>query len=693
MRPDILNPLFADLTGLKGVGPKVALKIERVAGPAPIDLCWLLPTGIVDRTYKPTVADARSGEICTIQVTVDKHQEPPTRRLPYKVRAFDGTGFLTLVFFHGNKDYLKRTLPEGEERLISGKVERFNNEIQMVHPDFIADPEKENELPSFERIYPLTEGLSLKTLRSAIDQTLGLIPTLPEWHDPHLMAQQRWPDFKTALLSVHAPEHQTDLSPETPTRQRLAYDEILAQQLALSIVRQKMTTPRGRALAPRTDLLNKFLRELPFPLTGDQRKAIDEIKANLAQDNRMIRLLQGDVGAGKTVVALAAIITAIDAGVQTAFMSPTEILAQQHLKTAIDLLGPLDIGIGYLSGRATAAQRRQVHEDLRTGKIQLLIGTHALFQDDVVFHDLGLAVIDEQHRFGVHQRMILSEKGRHADMLVMTATPIPRTLALTLYGDMDVTILKEKPKGRKDIITRALPLERIDDTVAHLARSLREGHAAFWVCPLVDESEVLDITAATERFDHLNTIFPDKVGLVHGRLSADEKDKALKDFIDGNTKILVATTVIEVGVDIPHANIMVIEQAERFGLAQLHQLRGRVGRGRDQGSCLLLYQGPLGETAKARLNILRQTNDGFLIAEEDLRLRGVGDLLGTRQSGVPLFRLADLDAHRDYLAMAHDDARLILDKDPDLENDRGHALRNLLYLFRQDEKIRMLRSG
>ncbi|HEX9447059.1 MAG TPA: ATP-dependent DNA helicase RecG, partial [Dongiaceae bacterium] len=554
----------------------------------------------------------------------------------------------------------------------------------------VEDLEK---LQRLEPVYPLTTGLPAKTLRKAIAAALERAPALPEWIDPGVIQRESWPSWRAALVSLHNPEATADLAPQAKSRMRLAYDELLANQLALALVRQHNRHLTGRASRGDGGLRAKVLATLPYQLTGSQQQAIAEIAADMATDNRMLRLLQGDVGSGKTVVALLAMLIAVEAGGQAALLAPTDILARQHFAGLQPLAAAAGIELALLTGRDKGKAREAMLARLAEGEIKLIVGTHALVQEDVNFADLRLAVVDEQHRFGVQQRVALAAKGRGVDLLVMTATPIPRTLMLTGYGDIDVSRLTEKPPGRQPIATRTLPIERLDEVIEGVRRAISNGARVYWVCPLVDESELIDLAAATERHRHLQQIFGSEVGLVHGKQKAAERDHTMAAFAAGDIKVLVATTVIEVGVNIPEATVMVVEHAERFGLAQLHQLRGRVGRGSGKSSCLLLYQSPLGEIAKARLSILRESEDGFRIAEEDLRLRGGGELLGNRQSGLPEFRLADLGAHGDLLAMARDDAKLILDRDPNLLSPRGEALRTLLYLFQRDAMIKTLRSG
>ncbi len=693
MRPSILNPLFSSVTVLPGVGPRMAARLEKVAGPLLLDLCWHLPSGIIDRSHQPTIAEAKDDELATLTVTVDQHIEPRTRKLPYKVRCRDDTGFLTLTYFHPQKDYLIRTLEPEKRYLVSGRVQDYRGEKQIVHPDLIVPEEKQDETNLIQPVYPSTEGLFQKTIAKAIEGTLEALPELPEWHDQTVIDSRGWREWRASLVHAHTPKTEAELSPADPARHRLAYDELLANQLALMIIREHAQPLDVRPIKTRGSLLAKVFKQLPFELTGDQRQAIRDIRLDLADPRQMTRLLQGDVGSGKTMVALAAMVDVVDGGRQAALMVPTEILARQHIETITSLTLESGLRSALLTGSVKGKERKEILEDLENGSIDILVGTHALFQEGVKFRDLGIAIVDEQHRFGVHQRLRLSEKGRSINMLVMTATPIPRTLALTLYGDMDVSRIEEKPAGRKPITTSAVPLERIEDVVASVGKSVADGNAVYWVCPLVEESDVITGTAAETRFNHLKSVFGPSVGLMHGRLSAEEKDAAIRAFRSGETQILVATTVIEVGVDVPHANIIVIEHAERFGLAQLHQLRGRVGRGSKASSCLLLYKSPLGDTAKRRLDVMRRSNDGFLIAEEDLKIRGTGDVLGSRQSGQPFFRLASLDHHLELLQMASDDARLILQRDPNLTSERSQALRMLLYLFRHDESMKYLRSG
>ncbi|MDJ0929648.1 ATP-dependent DNA helicase RecG [Breoghania sp.] len=699
MRPPLLDPLFAEATTLTGIGPKVEKLLKGLLGVNERevrvgDLLFHLPHSIIDRRRQPGIAGAPEGAIVTLKVLIDHHQAAPTSsRAPYKVYANDDTGEIQLVFFHARRDWLEKTLPVGETRYVSGKVEWFNGRPQMIHPDHMVDEEAFAEMPLIEPVYPMTAGLSPKTLQKAITAALDLLPVLPEWLDEAHLAREHWSDFDEALRTVHRPEDPKDIDPASPNVARLAYDEYLASQLALTMVRSHMRKTAGVARQASGALKAKILAALPFELTPGQTQAIADIEGDLAAPTRMLRLVQGDVGAGKTVVALIAMAGVVEAGGQAAMMAPTELLARQHLRAIDPLCEAAGIKAALLTGKAKPAERRAILEGLESGEIDILVGTHALFQAGIEFKDLALAVVDEQHRFGVHQRLALQSKGHGVDVLVMTATPIPRTLVLTYFGDMEVSQLPDKPAGRLPIETRSISLDRLSDVVDGLKRALTSKQKVYWVCPLVEESDVIELTAAEERYATLKQVFGDQVNLVHGRMSAAEKDAAMQDFKDGRTRILVATTVIEVGVDVSDANIIVIEHAERFGLAQLHQLRGRVGRGDKQSTCLLLYKGPLGETAKARLTIMREINDGFLIAEEDLRLRGEGEILGTRQSGLPGFRIAQIETHGGLMETARADARLILANDPDLIGPRGQALRVLLYIFGRDEAIRLLRAG
>ena len=698
LRPSVLDPLFAAVTTLPGIGPRLAKLIARAAGEKVVDLLWHLPSGLVDRRFSPKVGDAPPGKIATLTVEVLAHAPPPprNRRVPYRITCADDTGRIALVFFHAHADYLERTLPIGEKRVISGKVELFDGQRQMTHPDHVVPLNAASDVKKIEPVYPLTEGLSPKTLAKAITASLGKTTELDEWLDPAYIEREGWPNWRAALNQAHNPDSSEALDPNSIARQRLAFDELLSNQLALALVRLKTRKRRGRSLSGNGVLRGKVEAALPYTLTRAQTHALAEIDKDMAGEFRMLRLLQGDVGSGKTIVALFAMVTAVESGSQAAFMAPTEILSQQHFNTLEPLCTAVGVRIERLTARTKGQTRKKVLEDIASGSVQIIVGTHALFQKDVAFKDLAVAIIDEQHRFGVHQRLELTSKGNGTDVLVMTATPIPRTLTLTAYGDMDVSRLDEKPPGRMPVDTRLVNLDRLSEILDAIARAVDKGDKIYWVCPLVEDSEKIDLAAAEERFAILRARLEDKVTLVHGKMKPTEKDEAMERFAstapDG-AQVLVATTVIEVGVDVPDATIMVIEHAERFGLAQLHQLRGRVGRGGKAGTCLLLYSGPPTETAKARLNKMRETDDGFLIAEEDLRLRGGGEVLGTRQSGLPDFRLADLTVHGDLLAAARDDAKLIVNRDPDLQQPRGKALRTLLYLFEQDEAVRTLRSG
>jgi ATP-dependent DNA helicase RecG len=693
-RPFDLDPLFRPLGILPGIGPRLGALMEKlVGGPKVLDLLWHKPIDFVDRRFAPKIADAPDGRVVTIEVTIEKYMPNARRNLPFRVRCHDETGQMSLVFFNANKGWIEKQLPLGAERVVSGRIEYYQGLPQMVHPDAIGTPEERASIETIEPIYPLTQGITNKTVRKAMQGALGFIVKLPEWQDPAYHSRHQWPLWHDAMRALHNPADPKDLNPLTPARARLAYDELLANQLTLALVRHRQRRSNGRQFQTGGPLRDAVIKALPFELTGAQKRSIAEIDADMADPSQMLRLLQGDVGSGKTIVACLAMLNAVASGAQAAMMAPTEILARQHYESLKPFLEAAGIRYVILTGRDKGKAREVLLQQIRNGAAQIVLGTHAIFQEGVEFADLGMAVIDEQHRFGVHQRLMLSSKGEGTDVLVMTATPIPRTLTLTAYGDMDVSKLDEKPPGRKAIETLLIPQDKMDDMTDGLARKIKDGARVYWVCPLVEESELIDLAAAEERYDILKQRFGERTGLIHGRLKPQEKDEVMAKFAAGELDILVATTVIEVGVNVPEATIMVIEHAERFGLSQLHQLRGRVGRGGDQSYCFLLYYGPLGETAKERLSIMRQTEDGFLIAEKDLQLRGAGDLLGVRQSGMPTFRLADLAVHGELLAAARDDARLIIDKDPQLKSERGKALVTLLYLFERDQAIQYLRSG
>jgi ATP-dependent DNA helicase RecG len=700
MRPNLLNPLFASIMSLPGIGPRVEKLYRRLFGrndepPRIVDLLFHLPTGTIDRRARPKLRDVVPGTLVTVEVTVDRHRPPPPgrSRAPYLIYASDDTNDIVLTYFNAHRDYLQRLFPVGEKRYVSGTTALYDGVLQMVHPDRVVDEAGFKQLPLVEPVYPLTEGLGLGQVRKAVDAALTKLPQLPEWQDAPWLAARRWPAFADALRTLHRPGVPHDVQPDGAAWSRLAFDEFLAGQLALALVRAHARRQGGHRNVGDGSMRAKISDALPYSLTPSQTRAVADIVADLGKPQRMLRLLQGDVGSGKTVVALLAAAAVIEAGRQAALMTPTEVLARQHLKTMAPLAAAAGIRLAILTGRERGREREQMLDRLARGELDLLVGTHALFQDEVVFKDLALAIVDEQHRFGVHQRLALARKGEAVDVLVLTATPIPRTLVLTYFGDMDISELREKPAGRLPVDTRTVPLGRIADVVAAVGRALERGERVYWVCPLVEESEVTDLAAAEDRFAALKQRFGPAVDLIHGRLKGAEKDAAMARFAAGETRLLVATTVIEVGVDVPEATVMVVEHAERFGLAQLHQLRGRIGRGSGRSTCLLLYKAPLGETAKARLAIMRETEDGFRIAEEDLRLRGEGDLLGTRQSGVPGFRVARIDVHAALLEPARQDAALILARDPGLTTLRGEALRHLLYLFERDEAIRLLRAG
>ena len=686
MRPELLNPLFAEIEALKGVGAGLVKPLAKLGLARVVDLLFHLPTGLIARQRVARLDDATSGNHIIIEVTpVDYKQGAP--RGPFRIHAVDAQGdYLTLTYFGGGGGYARKLLPLGEAKLVSGRLELYGQERQIVHPDHVLPPAEADKLPASEAIYPLSEGITARRLGQLAEQALARAPDLAEWIEPTLKAQRGWPGWKDAVTHIH---HSPS---DVAARERLAYDELFANQLALMLVRA--SSRRRRGLPLNGDGRLRGLLKLPYTPTGAQARTIREIEGDLQQATPMVRLLQGDVGSGKTLVALNALLIAVEAGTQGALLAPTEILARQHFETLKGLLGRLPINIAILTGRDKGRTREATLMGLADGSINILIGTHAIFQEAVTYKNLGLAVIDEQHRFGVAQRLLLTQKAAvPPHLLVMTATPIPRTLTLTHYGEMDVSRLDEMPPGRQPIDTRVMALGRIDEVVNGLARHIEGGGQGYWVCPLVEESETSDRAAAEARAASLKARFGERIGLIHGRMKGPEKDAVMERFARGDLAILVATTVIEVGVDVPNATLMIVEEAERFGLAQLHQLRGRVGRGSDRSVCLLLRGDTLSETARARLALMRETNDGFRIAEEDLRLRGAGEVLGTRQSGEAVFRLATPELTTSLVSTAADDARLLVDRDGGLEGERGRAARIALYLFERDGAVGLLRSG
>ncbi|KEP68280.1 ATP-dependent DNA helicase RecG [Thioclava dalianensis] len=693
-RPESLFPLFAGLETLAGIGEKTAKSFEPLGIAVPRDLLFTLPHSVIDRRPVPSVQGIASGTVVSVELRIDRHAPASGRGRPDRVFCHDGQIEVVLVFFHARGDWLAKQMPVGASRIVSGKLEIYDGVAQIVHPDHIVPPEQADDIARFEPIYPLTAGISQKVMTKAVRSALTLAPALGEWIDGPLKAREGWPDWHAALSAAHAPEGLSDVMGTSPARARLAYDELFAHQLTLALARRQARRKPGRATVATGVMSDKVLKSLPYRPTGAQTRAISEISADLASTRRMNRLLQGDVGSGKTLVAFMALLAAVEAGGQGVMMAPTEILARQHLEGLAPLAQAAGVRLDLLTGRDKGAERAAKLTDLAAGRIGILVGTHAVFQKDVQFHDLRLSVIDEQHRFGVAQRMELGAKGQAVDVLVMTATPIPRSLALAQYGDMDVSLLDEKPPGRQPVTTALVASERLSEVVAHLKRAVAEGRQAYWVCPLVEESERVDLISAEDRFRQLRAeLGDDVVGLVHGQMPPAEKDAAMADFVAGRRAVLVATTVIEVGVNVPNASIMVIERAESFGLAQLHQLRGRVGRGSAASTCLMIYQAPLSETGERRLRILRESEDGFRIAEEDLAMRGAGDVIGTAQSGLPRFRIADLERQAGLLAVAQSDARKLLLDDPELASARGKAARELLWLMGQDQAIRLKNIG
>ncbi|MFA7597081.1 MAG: ATP-dependent DNA helicase RecG [Novosphingobium sp.] len=685
MRPECLNPVFAETDSLDGVGPKLRKPLEKLGLNRLRDLAYHLPDRFVQRRAVGNLDEASVGEQIVIALTPTEHRSTSGRG-PYRVLAQDAAGNICALTYFGRASYTaKKQLPVGEMRWVAGRLDQYGQMLQIVHPDHVAEESSAMLGQLCEPVYALSEGLTQPRIAALVQQALGRLPELPEWIEPGLLAKMQWPVWRDALLLAHKAEHPA-------ARDRLAYDELLANSLALMLVRDANRSRKGTPLTGDNSLRAKL--DLPFPLTGAQQRSIREIEGDLAQGAPMLRLLQGDVGAGKTVVALEAMLLAVEAGAQAAMLAPTEILARQHYQTLRGLAAPTGVNIGLLTGRDKGKARESILMGLMDGSIDIVVGTHAIFQESVSYRNLALVVIDEQHRFGVGQRLMLTQKGKRTPhCLAMTATPIPRTLTLAQYGEMDVSRLDEMPPGRQPIDTRVIAADRLADVAAGVERHIASGQQAYWVCPMVRDSETEDLAAAEARYASLEARFGDAVVLVHGQLKPEIKDAAMERFASGDARVLVATTVIEVGVDVPNATLMVIEQAERFGLAQLHQLRGRVGRGSEKSVCLLLRGEHLSETARQRLGLMRETQDGFRLAEEDLKLRGGGELLGTRQSGDTPFNVANLEQIQRLLPLAHDDARLLVERDGGLSSPRGEAARILLYLFERDWGVQLLRGG
>ena len=685
MRPKILYSLFSNIISIKGIGPKYAKLIERLCGKYLVDLIFHKPAAYIDRRNNPKICDLKNDTIATLIVKIDSHTPAFNKRMPYRITCSDESGQISIVYFNMRGPYIKKILPIGSKRVISGKIETYKDSFQMTHPHHIADIKEFDKIKSIECIYPLTAGLTSRSIQKAINSSLEITDELPEWIPESVLKNNKWISWSKSVRKLHNPDKIYE-NHSSPHLERLVFDELLSHQLTIRLIKNKINKIKGNKLEQKGILTEKLKTLLDFKLTNDQIKSIDEISDDLNSENKMLRLLQGDVGSGKTIVALFSILQSIENSKRSVLMAPTELLAEQHFNTINMYANELGLSCSLI----TSSTRKNHNFDS-----DILIGTHALFQESVEFVDIGIVVIDEQHKFGVHQRILLSEKvGNECDILLMTATPIPRTLELASYGDMDISKIHEKPKNRKNIITKSVNINKVEDLKLALRKKIKNNEKIYWVCPLVDDSEKLALQSVNSRLSDLRNYFNEgEVDMVHGQMSQDQKNKIMENFSSGNTKILIATSVIEVGIDDPDATVMIIENAERYGLSQLHQLRGRVGRGKNQSSCILLFYGPLSETAKRRITIMKETNDGFKIAEEDLDIRGSGEILGSRQSGVPEFKLSNLDIHKHLLEMAREEALNIVNTDPTLKTDRGKALKILLHLFKNEVAIDYLKSG
>ena len=685
MRPKILYNLFSNIISIKGIGPKYAKLIERLCGNHLIDLLFHKPVAFIDRRNNPKIIDLEENSISTLIVTIDRHVPAFNKRMPYRINCSDDTGQMSIVYFNIRGPYLRTVMPQGSKKVISGKIEKYKDSFQMTHPHHVASIEQLENIKTIETIYPLTGGLSAKPLRNAINKSLESIENLPEWISPDLLKKKKWDSWDLSLKLLHNPKEIIN-SVNTVHLERLAFDELLSHQLTIRLIKQKIKKIKGNELKLTKILTSQLMELLDFKLTEDQIKTISEISNDLSSSNKMLRLIQGDVGSGKTIVSLFSMLQVIENKKRTILMAPTELLAQQHFNTISEYANKLSLSCSLITSSTKKDHNFQA---------DILIGTHALFQEKVKIDNVGLVVIDEQHKFGVHQRIMLSEKvGNECDILLMTATPIPRTLELASYGDMDISKILEKPKNRKEITTKSVNINKVNDLKKALLKKIDNNEKIYWVCPLVEDSDKMSLQSVNNRLLDLQRFFSkDIVSMIHGKMTQEEKNRIMLDYNQNKTKILIATSVIEVGIDDPDSTVMIIENAERFGLSQLHQLRGRVGRGIKKSSCILLFYGPLSATAKRRINIMKETNDGFKIAEEDLDIRGAGELLGARQSGLPDFKLSNLDVHKNLLTLARNEAAKIVEEDPQLKTSQGKALRILLHLFKNEVAIDYLKSG
>ncbi|PPR78425.1 MAG: ATP-dependent DNA helicase RecG [Alphaproteobacteria bacterium MarineAlpha2_Bin1] len=693
-RPEKLFFLFKSVNSLNGVGPRIGNLLKKFLGDRLIDILFHLPVNIIDRTYSSNISLAEPGKIITLELTVGSHIIPKNKRLPYRVNCFDQSGKIDLVFFKSNQKYLKQILPCNKKCIVSGKIETYNGNKQITHPDRIGSIDQLNEIKTIEPVYPLSAGLTQKILNKLVKQITKNIPDLNEWHREEIIIKNSWTSWKESLQISHNPKNYLELKNNFFTRERLAFDELFANQIALSIYRKKIKESVSQGIIGDKSFIKKVIDNTGFKLTNSQFSAINEIISDLSSSSPMIRLLQGDVGSGKTIVSLISMLYVIYAGYQTAIMVPTSLLANQHFKNFLKLTHNLKINISLLTRLTNEKEKKKIHNNLKNGTIDLLVGTHSVFQKNITFKNLAFIVIDEQHRFGVKQRMALSNKSINLNTLFMTATPIPRTLSLTNYGNMEVSKITEKPINKAKIKTFAIPLSKLQSIYERVKYNIDIDLKAFWICPLIDESETLDISNVKKRYEELSKLLPKKnIGLIHGKVPQDDRDKTMKEFLDGDINLLVGTTVIEVGIDIPDANLIIIEHAERFGLAQLHQLRGRVGRGTKDSNCILLYDQPLTQNAHQRIDAMRKTEDGFEIAEKDLILRGPGEILGTRQSGLPDFKIVNLEDHMHLIELANKETNIVDKSDPLLKSIRGEHIRNLLHIFEKEDAIRYILSG